>query len=101
MPPDQPRHDFGHPQAWADLLAGRRGVRHRVEFELLEGMAPKQAELLRRSGRGVLLYTPAVAQKDFDVAIAYLFRRLEENASDENFIHHLFGLKFGSACGCP
>ena len=83
--------------AWADLLAGRRGVRHRVEFELLEGMAPKQAELLRRSGRGVLLYTPAVAEKDFDVAIAYLFRRLEENASDENFIHHLFGLKPGSA----
>ena len=79
--------------AWADLLAGRRSVRHRVEFEMLEGMAPAEAELLRRDGRGVLLYTPAVAEKDFDVAIAYLFRRLEENASDENFIHHLFGLE--------
>ena len=45
----------------------------------------------------MLLYTPAVAAEDFDVAIAYLFRRLEENASEENFIHHLFGLEPGSA----
>ena len=83
--------------AWADLLTARRGVRHRVEFEMLEGMAPAQAELLRSDGRGVLLYTPAVATRDFDVAIAYLFRRLEENASEENFIHHVFGLQPGSA----
>ena len=83
--------------AWADLLAGRRGVRHRVGFEMLEGMAPAQAERLRSDGREVLLYTPAVATRDFDVAISYLFRRLEENASDENFIHHLFGLRPGSA----
>ena len=83
--------------AWADLLAARRGVRPRVEFEMLEGMAPTQAELLRAGGRGVLLYTPAVAERDFDVAISYLFRRLEENASEENFIHHLFGLQPGSA----
>ena len=83
--------------AWADLLAARRQVRDRVEFELLQGMAPTQARLLRSDGRGVLLYTPAVADEDFDVAIAYLFRRLEENASEENFIHHLFGLRPGSA----
>ena len=83
--------------AWADLLAGRRGVGDRVEFEMLEGMAPVQAEMLRSDGKGVLLYTPAVAPEDFDVAIAYLFRRLEENASEENFIHHLFGLRPGTA----
>ncbi|WP_428115291.1 bifunctional proline dehydrogenase/L-glutamate gamma-semialdehyde dehydrogenase [Candidatus Poriferisodalis sp.] len=83
--------------AWADLLAGQRDVRHRVEFEMLEGMAPAQAALLRRERRSVLLYTPAVAERDFDVAISYLFRRLEENASDENFIHHLFGLRPRSA----
>ena len=82
--------------AWADLLAGRRDVRHRVQFEMLEGMAPTQARLLRDDGREVLLYTPVVAERDFDVAIAYLFRRLEENASDENFIHHLFDLTPGS-----
>ena len=79
--------------AWADLLARQRGVRHRTGFEMLEGMAPAQAELLRSRGSQVLLYTPAVAAADFDAAIAYLFRRLEENASPENFIHHLFGLR--------
>ena len=83
--------------AWAALLAERRGVRDSVEFELLQGMAPAQARLLQSDGAGVLLYTPAVADKDFDVAIAYLFRRLEENASEENFIHHLAGLRPGSA----
>ena len=83
--------------AWADLLATQRGVPHRVGFEMLEGMAPTQAEQLRSDNREVLLYTPAVAAEDFDVAIAYLFRRLEENASHENFIHHLFGLRPGSA----
>ena len=83
--------------AWADLLAGERGVRHRVEFEMLEGMSPAQAARLQADGRGVLLYTPAVAERDFDVAISYLFRRLEEIASEENFIHHLFDLRPGSA----
>ena len=83
--------------AWAFLLARQRRVGDRVEFEMLEGMAPEQAEVLRSEGRGVLLYTPAVAAADFDVAIAYLFRRLEENASDENFIHHLSGLRPGTA----
>ena len=83
--------------AWADLLAERRGVRPQVEFEMLEGMAPAQARLLRQDGRGVLLYTPAVVAENFDVAISYLFRRLEENAAEENFIHHLFGLQPGSA----
>ena len=82
--------------AWADLLATERGVQHRMEFEMLEGMAPAQAARLRDDERGVLLYTPAVAERDFDVAISYLFRRLEENASEENFIHHLFGLQPGS-----
>ena len=83
--------------AWADLLTDRRKVRHRVEFEMLEGMAPAQAEVLRSDGQRVLMYTPAVAERDFDVAISYLFRRLEENASEENFIHHLYGLRPGSA----
>ena len=83
--------------AWADLLAASRGVGHRVEFETLEGMAPAQARRLLSEGKEVLLYLPVVAEQDFDVAISYLFRRLEENASPENFIHKLAGLEPGSA----
>ena len=83
--------------AWTHLLSTERGVADRVEFEMLQGMAPAQARVVRDDGDGLLLYTPAVAQSDFDVAISYLFRRLEENASDENFINHLFTLAPGTS----
>jgi len=86
--------------AWTHLLAGERGVSDRVQFEMLQGMATAQAATVSeatRSSSSMLLYTPAVRQKDFDVAISYLFRRLEENASDDNFLRHLFDLSPTSA----
>ncbi len=81
--------------AFARHLASERGVDDRVEFEMLEGMAPTHARTVRDDTGGLLLYTPVVAPADFDVAIAYLFRRLEENATDENFIHRLFDMQPG------
>ena len=83
--------------AFAHLLAESRGVAGSVEFEMLEGMAESEARVVRTDSGGLLLYTPVVAEQNFDVAISYLFRRLEENASPENFIHHLFSLEPGSA----
>ncbi len=89
--------------AWTHLLAADRRVSSRVQFEMLQGMAPAQALTVRETteaGAGdvspMLLYTPAVADADFDVAISYLFRRLEETASDDNFLRHLFDLAPGS-----
>ena len=82
--------------AFALLLAVERGVLDSVECEMLEGMAPAHARVVRNEAGGLLLYTPAVAAADFDIAISYLFRRLEENATDENFIHRLFGMAPGS-----
>jgi len=78
--------------AYAWLLAGRRGVRDAVEVEMLLGMAPGQAEVVRREVGALLLYTPVVAPAEFDVAIAYLIRRLEEGASSENFLSALVDL---------
>ena len=78
--------------AWAYLLSDKRGVTDRVNFEMLQGMAPSQAEVVRGQTDGLVLYTPVVARHDFDVAISYLFRRLEENASQDHFIRHLFTL---------
>ncbi|PQD99161.1 1-pyrroline-5-carboxylate dehydrogenase [Mycobacterium sp. EPG1] len=78
--------------AYAWILAGRQGVRDRVEFEMLLGMAEAQAEAVRRTVGGLLLYVPVVHPKDFDVAIAYLVRRLEEGASTENFMSAVFEL---------
>ena len=78
--------------AYAWLLAGERGVRPGVEFEMLLGMAQGQVEAVMREVGHVLLYVPVVRPDEFDVAISYLVRRLEENASSENFLSAVFEL---------
>jgi RHH-type proline utilization regulon transcriptional repressor/proline dehydrogenase/delta 1-pyrroline-5-carboxylate dehydrogenase len=83
--------------AFAWLLAKRRGVERGIEFEMLLGMAQGQAEAVRRDVGGLLLYTPVVHPKEFDVAIAYLIRRLEEGASQENFMSAVFELSSNEA----
>ncbi len=84
--------------AWGHLLATQRGVADRLELEMLQGMAVPQARAVNDDTAGeLLLYTPVVSEAEFDVAISYLFRRLEENAADENFIRHLFSLEPNSA----
>lgn len=78
--------------AFAWLLAGRRGVSSAVDFEMLLGMAEGQAAAVRSDVGQLLLYTPVVNPAQFDVAIAYLIRRLEENASQDNFMSAVFEL---------
>jgi RHH-type proline utilization regulon transcriptional repressor/proline dehydrogenase/delta 1-pyrroline-5-carboxylate dehydrogenase len=78
--------------AYAWLLAGKRGVRDAVEFEMLLGMAQGQVDAVSREVGPVLLYVPVVRPDEFDVAISYLVRRLEENASSENFLSAAFDL---------
>ncbi len=85
--------------AWAWLVAQRRNVADRVQFEMLQGMSPAQAAAVNETTESqapLLLYTPAVSDDDFDVAIGYLFRRLEENAAEDNFMRSLFDLRPGS-----
>jgi RHH-type proline utilization regulon transcriptional repressor/proline dehydrogenase/delta 1-pyrroline-5-carboxylate dehydrogenase len=83
--------------AFAWLLAKDRRVESRVEFEMLLGMATGQADAVKRDVGGLLLYTPVVRPSDFDSAISYLIRRLEENASPENFMSGVFELATSSA----
>lgn len=78
--------------AYAWLLAGRRGVRDGMEIEMLLGMAQGQAAVIQREVGGLLVYTPVVHPGEFDVAIAYLIRRLEEGASHDNFMSAVFDL---------
>jgi RHH-type proline utilization regulon transcriptional repressor/proline dehydrogenase/delta 1-pyrroline-5-carboxylate dehydrogenase len=78
--------------AYAWLLARQRGVDRGIEFEMLLGMAQGQAEAVRRDVGELLLYTPVVQPQEFDVAIAYLIRRLEEGASQDNFMSAVFEL---------
>ena len=81
--------------AW--LLAKSRGVTEGIEFEMLLGMATGQAEAVRQEVGELLLYTPVVHPEEFDVAIAYLIRRLEEGASQENFMSAVFELEKNEA----
>ncbi len=81
--------------AW--LLANKRGVTSAIDFEMLLGMATAQAEVVRNEVGSLLLYTPVVHPNEFDVAIAYLVRRLEEGASQENFMSAVFELESSSA----
>ena len=82
--------------AYAMLVRKERGVENRVEFEMLEGMANAQAlEVCERSG-GMTVYTPAVPDKEFEAAVAYLVRRLDENTAPGSFLGDLFGLQEGS-----
>lgn len=78
--------------AWAWLLATERGVTDAVDVEMLLGMASAQADAVRETVGSLLLYTPVVEPAEFDAAIGYLVRRLEENASDANFMSSLFDL---------
>jgi RHH-type proline utilization regulon transcriptional repressor/proline dehydrogenase/delta 1-pyrroline-5-carboxylate dehydrogenase len=55
-------------------------------------MAQGQAEAVKQDVGSLLLYTPVVHPAEFDVAIAYLIRRLEEGASQDNFMSAVFEL---------
>ncbi len=95
-------HNLYH-VALSILAARERGVTDALDIEMLQGMAPGKARAVRdemaKHGGRVVLYTPVVAPADFDVAIAYLVRRLEENAAKQNFLHAMFapGDETGSA----
>ena len=82
--------------AFAWLLAKQRGIadtaEQGIEFEMLLGMAQGQAEAVKKDVGSLLLYTPVVHPAEFDVAIAYLIRRLEEGASQDNFMSAVFEL---------
>ncbi|GAC1544821.1 MAG: hypothetical protein NVS3B12_33600 [Acidimicrobiales bacterium] len=75
--------------AWGLLLAASLGTEDRLEVEMLEGMAPGHAQAVRRRGTPVRLYAPVVSADEFDSAVAYLARRLEENSGPENYLHRL------------
>ena len=75
--------------ALAHILATRLGTRPRLDIEMLDGMANPLARAVRDRLGPVLLYTPIVARGDFDSAIAYLARRLDENSAPDNHLRQV------------
>jgi RHH-type proline utilization regulon transcriptional repressor/proline dehydrogenase/delta 1-pyrroline-5-carboxylate dehydrogenase len=82
--------------AWALTLRKHYGAEERLEIEMLEGMAPPQSAAVAAAAGGLLLYGPATREGDLEPAVAYLARRLDENAAPENFLHALFSMTPGS-----
>ena len=84
--------------AWALVVRDQLPTeqRHRVELEMLEGMAPAQSRAVHRLAGSLLLYAPVVQRDQIDASIAYLARRLDENTAPENFLRALFTITPGS-----
>lgn len=83
--------------AYAMLLRAENKVEPYVCFEMLEGMADHIRRAVQQLTGDILLYCPIATKQEFQHAIAYLIRRLDENTGQENFLRHIFGLKPGSA----
>lgn len=82
--------------AYAMLLRVEEGVEPFVSFEMLEGMADHIRRVVQTLTKDILLYCPVATKEDFQSAIAYLIRRLDENTGPDNFLRYTFGLLPGS-----
>lgn len=84
--------------AYGVLLCRDRGIElgTEVDIEMLAGMATPQAHAVRDDVGQLLYYVPVVKPEEYDVAISYLVRRLEENATPDNFMSNVFALEDAS-----
>lgn len=82
--------------SYALLLRKENGVEAEVDFEMLEGMADHLRRVVQRLADSILLYSPVALEQEFQTAVAYLMRRLDENTAPQNFLRHSFGLSPGS-----
>ncbi|HEV7736456.1 MAG TPA: bifunctional proline dehydrogenase/L-glutamate gamma-semialdehyde dehydrogenase, partial [Chlamydiales bacterium] len=82
--------------AFALLARSENQVEPYVGFEMLEGMADHICRVVKKITGSLLLYCPVARKEEFQHAIAYLVRRLDENTGAENFLRHAFGLRPGT-----
>jgi RHH-type proline utilization regulon transcriptional repressor/proline dehydrogenase/delta 1-pyrroline-5-carboxylate dehydrogenase len=81
--------------AYTLLLREQRRAHDFIEPEMLEGMADPLRRVVQRVAGRVLVYAPSVDERDFDSAVAYLVRRLDENTAEENFLRRSFAMHAG------
>ncbi len=82
--------------AFSMLLRVENQVEAYTGFEMLEGMADHIRRVVQKLTGAILLYCPVARKEEFQHAIAYLVRRLDENTGPENFLRHVFGLRPGT-----
>lgn len=79
--------------AYCFILRAERNAEENVSFEMLEGMAEPMRRAIQKLSGEMLLYCPEAKEKDFQNAVAYLIRRLDENSGPENFLRHFFEIQ--------
>ena len=83
--------------AYAWVLACSNDVQASITMEMLEGMAEPARRVIQKITNDLLLYCPVAMKDEFQSAVAYLIRRLDENTGLENFLRVAFDLKPGSS----
>jgi len=83
--------------AYTLVLRAEQQIEPWVGIEMLEGMADPVRRAVQAVSGDMLLYSPVATAEEFQYAVAYLVRRLDENTAPENFLSVLFGLKPGTA----
>ena len=82
-----------HDISFALELAKKEGVKNHIQFEMLEGFADGLIPIIQKEKLAIVLYTPLVKEENYNNAIAYLVRRLDEITQDGNFLKEAFQLK--------
>lgn len=87
--------------AFAVLIAKERGltIGNGVDIEMLAGMATPQSRAVADTVGPLLYYVPVVHPAEYDSAVAYLVRRLEENSAPANFMSNVFSLDEAAVFG--
>lgn len=78
--------------AYTLLLRSENEVEDYIAFEMLEGMADPLRRVVQAVAGSMLLYCPVARDAEFQYAVAYLVRRLDENTAPQNFLRSLFGM---------
>lgn len=78
--------------AYALLLRAENQMEKEIGFEMLEGMADPMRRVVQQLSGDMLLYCPVATKEEFQNAVAYLVRRLDENTAPENFLRQVFDL---------
>lgn len=82
--------------AYTLLLRSENETEEFIGFEMLEGMAKPMRRVVQQLSGSMLLYCPEAKEKDFQNAVAYLIRRLDENSGEENFLRRFFEIRPGN-----
>lgn len=82
--------------AYAMLIRAENTIEAYTCFEMLEGMADHMRRVVQKLSGDMLLYCPAATKEEFQNAVAYLVRRLDENTAPQNFLRHAFNLLPGT-----